>query len=81
VDWLGGALGFIGTMAVKLPLGDVFAFALCGLLVGPAVALSALAVCCGALLVVLLAFGHQWSLVQHPFFPYLGGLVLAFSIF
>jgi len=77
VSWIGGALAFVGTMAVSLPLGDVFAFSLCGLLVGPEIALSALAFALACLFVVLVTYGERVSLVRHPFFPYLGALVVA----
>lgn len=80
VSWLGGALALIGTAGLKLPIGDVVGFALCGLLAGPLAAMSALLVASAGLLVVLTQFGDRMSLVQHPFFPYLGALVVAFSL-
>lgn len=80
VSWLGGVLAFIGTMVVSLPLGDVFAFALCGLLVGPEIAMSALLTCLIGLLLILVTVGERISIVRHPFFPYLGTLVATFTL-
>jgi hypothetical protein len=42
--------------------------------------MTALLVSSTVLLVFLMAFGHRWSLVRHPFFPYVGTLVLIFSV-
>jgi hypothetical protein len=80
VSWLGGLLAIVGTASIKLPLGDVCGFALCGLLVGPLVAMSALIAAVGGLLAFLLIWGDRVSIVRHPFFPYLGGLVLVWCL-
>lgn len=76
---VGGLVAFSGTLLLGLPLGDVIGFGLCGLLAGPTAAALALMICALGLFLVLRFLGHRLNLVQHPFFPYLGGTVLIFS--
>jgi hypothetical protein len=81
LSWIGGLLALTGCWFAKLPLGDAFAFGLVGMLVGPDVALAALALSLAALCFLLCCFGESVNLVRHPFFPYLGAMTLAiFSI-
>ena len=76
----GGLLVFVAAYLVRLPMGDVFGLGLCGLLTGPLPTMTALVLASAGLLAYLALFGQRWSLVQHPFFPYVGTLVLIFSI-
>jgi hypothetical protein len=80
IAWLGGAMALVGTAALKLPLGDVLGYTLCGLLAGPMPTIWALAVAATGLFLMLHFFGHRINLVRHPFFPYLAALVAAFSL-
>lgn len=75
---IGGLMVGVSAYLIRLPLGDVIGLAICGLLTGPLPAMTALLVSSMALVIFLVVFGHRWSLVRHPFFPYVGGLVLIF---
>jgi hypothetical protein len=77
---LGGPVVMIPAWMIRLPLGDVFGLAICGLLTGPLPTMSAFLVCSMALFMFLTLFGHRVSLVRHPFFPYVGAMVLIFSM-
>ena len=77
---VGGLVALVGTVALKLPLGDVVGYTLCGLLAGPFAASWALVVAAIGLYGMLRWMGHRVNLVRHPFFPYLGTLVAAFSL-
>lgn len=76
---IGGLMVGVSAYLIRLPLGDVFGLVICGLLTGPLAVMTALLICSIGLLVFLLTVGHRWSLVRHPFFPYVGTLVLIFS--
>src|SRR5512137_1428734 len=78
VSLTGFAAGLL--TAIALPAGDVAATALCGLIVGPEIILWAEATAFLGLHVVLRTLGHRISLVQHPFFPYLGGMILLYTL-
>lgn len=76
-----GAVGAsLGTMLLSLPVGDVVGYTLCGLLVGPFPTIWALVVAALGLFLLLHFAGHRINLVRHPFFPYLGTLVVAFTL-
>jgi hypothetical protein len=77
---IGGLMVGVSAYLIRLPFGDVVGLAICGLLTGPLPTMTALFVSSTVLLVFLMAFGHRWSLVRHPFFPYVGTLVLIFSV-
>lgn len=76
---IGGVLVFISAYLIRLPLGDVIGLAICALLAGPLAAMTALFVGTMGLLIYLGLFGNRWSIVRHPFFPYVGAMVLIFS--
>ncbi len=85
VAWLIGAdVSLTGSLAgllvlVALPAGDAVGMAICGLLVGPAIILTAELTAFLGLLAFLTCYGEKISLVQHPFFPYLGAVVLVYA--
>jgi hypothetical protein len=76
---LGGPVVMIPAWAMRLPLGDVFGLMICGLLTGPLPTMTAFFVCFLGLLLFLWIFGRRVSLIRHPFFPYVGTLILIFS--
>lgn len=75
----GGLMVGVAAWLVRLPLGDVFGLALCGLLTGPLASMTALMISSLGISIFLALFGHRVSLVRHPFFPYCGAMVLIFS--
>jgi hypothetical protein len=77
---IGGLMVILGAYLVRLPLGDVIGLGICGLIAGPLAGMTALVVSSMGLLIFLSIFGRRVSLVRHPFFPYVGGLVLIFSM-
>ncbi len=82
--WIGAGVSLTGSLAgllvlVALPAGDAVGMAICGLLVGPAIIMAAEATAFLGLLAFLTCYGERISLVQHPFFPYLGAVVLIYA--
>lgn len=76
---IGGLMVGAAAWLIRLPLGDVFGLALCGLLTGPLPTMTALMISTLVITIFLAMFGHRVSLVRHPFFPYCGAMVLIFS--
>ena len=74
-SWPGFATGFGAAWLARLPVGDRWACALTGGLVGAWVIGGALGLAYLGLLMVLRFVGRRVSLVGHPFFPYVAALV------